>query len=116
MSLLYTGYVLSDQDDPLPWVLSVVSCETVADPGISLSTPPLSATLSGRQSDTPAKGLIYVYCVLVIRAWTYEYGQNHYLLQCWGGGSLGIAHQFPPQGGTSHPSYVLYMGFKFLRG
>jgi hypothetical protein len=40
--------------------------------------------------------LLYVYCVLVVRAWTYEYGLN----QMYVGGFLGINHRFSPLGGS----------------
>ena len=40
---------------------------------------------------------IHVYCVLVVRAWTYEYGLNQMMS---GGFSLGIAHRFCPLGGS----------------
>ena len=39
---------------------------------------------------------IHVYRVLVVRAWTYEYGLNQMYV---GGFSLGIDHRFSPLGG-----------------
>ena len=41
--------------------------------------------------------LLYVYCVLVVRAWTYEYGLNQMMSGVF---SLGIAHRFSPLGGS----------------
>ena len=54
--------------------------------------------------------LIHVYCVLVVRAWTYEYGLNQMYV---GGFFTGNRPPvFPPR--RLHSSYVSRMGFKFL--
>jgi len=56
--------------------------------------------------------LLYVYCVLVIRAWTYEYGLNQMYVGgffYWGESPTG----FPPLE-VHNPSYVSRTGLKFL--
>ena len=55
---------------------------------------------------------IHVYCVLVVRAWTYEYGLNQMYV---GGFFTGNRPPvFPPRSLSYNPSYVSRTGFKFL--
>jgi hypothetical protein len=65
--------------------------------------PKYHAYAQGRMS-------IHVYCVLVVRAWTYEYGLNQMYV---GGFFTGNHPPVSPLGGL--PSYVSRTGFKFLR-
>jgi len=53
---------------------------------------------------------IHVYCVLVVRAWTYEYGLNQMYV---GGFPWESPTGFPPWE-VHNPSYVSRTGFKFL--